>query len=175
MTDLIVLAMLLPGPRHGYQLKREAGIVLGQEALHNNLVYPLLRRFVTHRWVKRRTAPGERGQTKHLYSLTALGREQLISQLSMYSDQDARSAEGFRVRVSLFWLLKPDARHRVMDGREKFLRSRLARLAGVEAGFPLNRYANEVTAHMRAEAESELAWISNLRTLEKSRKDDAHD
>ena len=174
MTDLIILSMLLPGPKHGYQLKQEAGIVLGQ-ALHNNLVYPLLRRFMTRKWVKRRTAAGQRGQTKHLYSLTALGREQLIARLGTYTDQEARSAEGFRVRVGLFWVLQPDARHRILDGRETFLRARLARLGGVETGFPLNRHAREVIVHMRGETESELAWIANLRTLEKSRKDVAHD
>jgi DNA-binding PadR family transcriptional regulator len=171
MTDLIILGLLLPSPKHGYQLKREAGILLSQESLHNNLVYPLLRRFVTRRWVRRRTAPGQRGQTKHLYSLTALGREQLIDKLSTFTDQDARSAESFRFRVGMFWLLRPEARHRIMDARETFLRSRLAILTNVEASFQLNRYAGEVTERMRAEAKSELAWISHLRTLDDSRKD----
>jgi hypothetical protein len=45
MNDLIILATLLDGPKHGYQLKREAGFILGQGAMHNNLIYPMLRRF----------------------------------------------------------------------------------------------------------------------------------
>jgi DNA-binding PadR family transcriptional regulator len=64
MTDLILLALLLARPKHGYQLKREAGLLLGQEMLHNNLVYPLLRRFMKHRWVSRKTGPGQRGAGK---------------------------------------------------------------------------------------------------------------
>jgi DNA-binding PadR family transcriptional regulator len=36
--------MLLDGPKHGYQLKREAGFILGQGTTHNNLIYPLLPR-----------------------------------------------------------------------------------------------------------------------------------
>jgi DNA-binding PadR family transcriptional regulator len=167
--------MLLPGPRHGYQLKREAGIVLSQGRLHNNQVYPLLRRFVDRRWVRRRTVPGQRGQTKHQYSLTPLGRKQLIDRLSTFTDQDARSAESFRFRVGMFWLLQPEARRRIMDARDSVLRARLAILTNVEASFELNRYAGEVTDRMRAEAKSELAWISHLRTLDESRKDDAHD
>jgi DNA-binding PadR family transcriptional regulator len=173
MTDLIVLSMLLAEPKHGYQLKREAGIILGQEVLHNNLVYPLLRRFTSQKWVSRKTARGQRGQTRHLYSLTTLGRKQLLARLSAFGDQDARSAESFRFRVSMFWMLPTDARRRILDARETFLRRRLATLTNIEARFPLNRYAGEITARMRAEAESELAWIVHLRTL--ARKDDEHE
>lgn len=64
MTDIIVLATLLGGPKHGYQLKHEAGLILGQTNLHNNLVYPLLRRFTEEGWVTSKTVPGERGQRR---------------------------------------------------------------------------------------------------------------
>ena len=93
MTDLMILAMLLAGPKHGYQLKREAGIILGQDSLHNNLVYPLLRRFMDSKWVNCKTVPGQRGQTRNQYSLTALGRKELLSRLSSFAEQDARSPE----------------------------------------------------------------------------------
>src|SRR5499433_3136956 len=175
MNDLIILATLLPGPKHGYQLKREAGIILGQDALHNNLVYPLLRRFMNNKWVNRKTVPGERGQTRHQYSLTALGRRELLARLSSFTEQDARSADAFRLRVGLFWLLQPGVRERIMEAREKALRARMAHMANVQASFSLDRYAGEVTGHMRAEAESELDWIAHLRKLEKSRKDDSHE
>ena len=175
MTDLMILAMLLPGPKHGYQLKREAGIILGHDALHNNLVYPLLRRFMNNKWVSRKAAPGQRGQTRHQYSLTALGRKELLARLSSFTEQDARSADAFRLRVGLFWLLQPEVRGRIMEAREKALRARMAHMASVQASLSLDRYAGEVTAHMQAEAESELDWIARLRKLEKSRKDDSHE
>ena len=175
MTDLMILAMLLPGPKHGYQLKREAGIILGQDSLHNNLVYPLLRRFMDNKWVNCKTVPGQRGQTRNQYSLTALGRKELLSRLSSFAEQDARSAEAFRLRVGLFWLLPREVRGRIMDAREEALRGRVAALTNTRQNFSLNRYADEVTARMRAEAESEIDWIAHLRRLEKSRKDDSHE
>ena len=173
MTDLMILAMLLPGPKHGYQLKREAGIILGHDVLHNNLVYPLLRRFMNNKWVSRKAAPGQRGQTRHQYSLTALGRKELLARLSSFTEQDARSADAFRLRVGLFWLLQPEIRERIMEAREKALRARMAHMTNVRDNFSLDRYAGEVTTHMQAEAESELDWIAHLRRLEKSRKDDS--
>ena len=45
MNDLLLLSMMLESPKYGYQLKKEAGFIMGQ-ALHNNLVYPSLRRFL---------------------------------------------------------------------------------------------------------------------------------
>src|SRR5215510_8402723 len=165
MTDLIILATLLPGPKHGYQLKHEAGIILGQEALHNNLVYPLLRRFMNSKWVTRKTVPGERGQTRHQYALTALGRSVLLARLSEFTEQDSQSPASFRFRVSLFQLVGADVRSRILEARASFLRGRVAKLTAIQANFPLDRYAGEVVSLYRAETQSELKWIRRLERL----------
>ena len=167
MTDLIILATLLPCPRHGYHIKRQAGMILGQELLHNNLVYPLLRRFVANKWVTRKAVPGERGQTRQQYALTPLGRKELVNRLSQFTAQDARAREGFRLRVGLFQLLEQEIRMRILDEREQFLRSRLERLNGIVANFAMDRYAAEVTSRSCAEAEGELEWIRHLRRIAK--------
>jgi|SRR5262252_6110023 len=163
MNDLIILSTLLPGPKHGYQLKREAGIILGQGVLHNNLVYPLLRRFMNDKWVSRTTVPGERGQMRHLYAITALGRKELLARLSAFSEQDARSSDHFRFRVGMFQLLDAESRLRILEARERFLTLRLEKLTAVETKFPLDRYASEVTSQFRSETHSELDWIKRLR------------
>jgi DNA-binding PadR family transcriptional regulator len=46
------------------------GLISGKGEMHNNLVYPLLRRFVESGWVSKRKGPGERGQTRDIYALT---------------------------------------------------------------------------------------------------------
>jgi DNA-binding PadR family transcriptional regulator len=161
------LATLLPGPRHGYLLKRQAGMILGQEKLHNNLVYPLLRRFVAKKWVTRKEGPGERGQTRQLYSLTALGRKELESQLSTFSPQDACRSDAFRFRVGMFQILQPEARLRILDAREQFLRSRIEKLTVIKASFEMDRYAAEVTGRFLADSAAELDWIGHLRRISK--------
>ena len=169
MTDLIILSTLLPGPKHGYQLKREAGIILGHGPVHNNLVYPLLRRFMNQKWVSRRTVPGERGQTRHRYAITALGRKELVARISAFGEQDARSSDAFRFRVGMFQLLDRESRLRILDARERHLATRLEKLAAVETSFQLDRFAGEVTAQFRAETQSELDWIRRLRKAATSR------
>ena len=175
MTDLIILATLLPGPKHGYQLKHEAGIILGQDVLHNNLVYPLLRRFMNNKWVSRKTTPGERGQTRQRYTLTALGRKELLTRLSSFSEPEARSSDGFRLRVGLFQRLEPAVRSHILEARTAFLRSQFAKLTAVRTNFQLDRYAEEVTSQFLAEIQAELDWIERLRRYAKSRKDNSHD
>src|SRR5579863_277319 len=101
MNDLLLLSMMQEGPKYGYQLKREAGWIVGQ-ALHNNLVYPSLRRFLEKGWVSKKAVPGERGQTRQQYVLTAEGRRRLFESLSEFGDAEAASEEAFRVRVGLF-------------------------------------------------------------------------
>jgi DNA-binding PadR family transcriptional regulator len=165
MTDLIILATLLSGPRHGYYIKRQAGLILGQQLLHNNLVYPLLRRFMARKWVRRRTLPGERGQMRQQYTLTTLGRKELISRLGSFTEQDARAADAFRLRVGMFQLLKRNIREHILETRAQFLNTRLEKLATIRGTFKLDRYAAEVTSRLCGDCKSELEWIRHLRRV----------
>ena len=165
MTDLIILAMLLDGPRHGYRLKRDAGMVMGQEDLHNNLIYPLLRTFTTKGWVTKKTVPGERGQKRQQYAITTLGQRTLLERLRDFSEQDARSAEAFRARVGFFELLPAGDRERILALREEALRSRDTKLDRLRQAMNLETYGNEVVAFLRDQIAAELSWIRRLRRM----------
>jgi DNA-binding PadR family transcriptional regulator len=170
MNDLIILSILLSGPMHGYGLKRAAGLILGQESMHSNLVYPLLRRFVSEGWVKQRSAPGERGQTRKLYTLTDLGRHTLIERLGKYSEQEARSPEAFLVRVGLFGVLSREVRERILNTREHVLRARDERLAKLQRGMELGVYGGDIIRHLRQEIVAEVNWIRHLHRLQRTQK-----
>jgi DNA-binding PadR family transcriptional regulator len=167
MNDLILLALLAEGPQHGYALKKRAGIVLGQPDMHNNLVYPLLRRFVSQKWLTQRKTAGKRGQTRQVYSLTPLGRAALVDRLQQFDD--ASSAEAFRLRVGLFELLDPASREHILTARENYLKVRERRFALLQNEMDLGRYGSEVTKFLRQQIRSELSWISRLRRKNRSR------
>ena len=167
MTDLILLSTLLPGPKHGYQLKREASWILGQEMLHNNLVYPLLRRFTQAGWVTKKTVPGERGQTRHQYALTPLGKRTLLEKLAAYEDSEARSQEGFLTRVGLFQVLEPAARENILAKRTAHLEKTHQHLAAMKERFPLDRFASETVKFLHEQTQLELDWIQHLRRISK--------
>ncbi len=165
MNDLIVLALLFGGPKHGYQLKQEAGFVLGQGEMHNNLVYPLLRRFAADGWVTKKTVPGERGQTRQNYTLTASGKKELISRLSQYNQSDASDARAFLARVGMFALLPIEARTVILDLRESYLRGRAQRLDALTKKVELGAFGSEVVRHLVKQTRFDLAWIRRLRHL----------
>src|SRR6201996_2717368 len=102
MNDIIILSLLLEGPKHGYRLKQEAAMFTSQQQLHNNTVYPLLNRFLENGWITQREAEGERGQTRLLYELTDAGRKALVEKLNEFSEADAANEHAFRLRVGLF-------------------------------------------------------------------------
>ena len=165
MNDLLILALLLEGPKHGYALKKGAAQIFGTHDMHNNLVYPLLRRFVSQKWVTVKSAKGDRGQTRQVYSLTAHGREALISRLRDFSLTDAESLEQFSVRVGLFDILPPHDRLAILDRRQSYLEQRATRLSAFEQRNDMGTFPNQVVAFLGASAQSELAWIERLRKL----------
>lgn len=170
MNDLIILSILLASPRHGYGLKQRAGQILGQEAMHNNLVYPLLRRFVAEGWVTQKSVPGERGQTRKLYAITDKGRRFLINRLSEYGEKEANSPDAFLLRVGLFPALPPEARERILGIREDVLNARDKRLTDMQQTMDLGIYGADVVRHLRKGIRHELDWIRHLRQLQKKQK-----
>jgi DNA-binding PadR family transcriptional regulator len=168
MNDLIILATLLAGPKHGYQLKREAGFIFGDAALHNNFIYPLLRRFTAESWVTKKAVAGQRGQTRQQYALTPLGRNALIERLSNFGEQDSESFPKFITRVGMFEILGPEVRESILKQREIYLLRRQQQFATLQGNMELGRYGGDVVGFLRDQIESELSWIQRLRGLTKN-------
>jgi DNA-binding PadR family transcriptional regulator len=162
MTDLLVLAHLLPGPQHGYALKKQVGLIAGRGELHNNLIYPLLRRFEKNGWITRRTAPGQRGQTREVYALTKPGKVELLRRLGQFSPKDASSENAFRLRVGLFAVLPREVRRRILSERDAWLAERLARLTHLRKALDAGRWGGAVLEFLARQVRLERAWISRL-------------
>jgi len=168
MNDLLLLAALADGPKHGYRLKKEAGFIAGTKEMHNNIVYPLLQRFTTEKLIQSKVVPGKRGQTKREYSLTAKGRTYLIELLSNAGQRNAQSAEDFLLRVGLFGILDRADRLKILEERERSTAERTKRLEGIEREMPLDRYAKEVMGYLAAKTKLEREFVRRLAAREKN-------
>jgi DNA-binding PadR family transcriptional regulator len=162
MNDLLLLATLLAGPQHGYSLKKQVGLITGQPAMHNNLVYPLLHRFVKNAWVSKRRSAGQRGQTREVYALTAKGKQELIRRLGDYPKNEVASENGFRFRVGLFGILGAETRQRILGTRDQFLAGREQRLARISATVDAGLWGAEVVRFFRDQIRVERTWIASL-------------
>ena len=169
MNDLLLLAALLAGPQHGYALKKMVGLLTSRRDLHNNLVYPLLRRFVENGWVSKRQSAGQRGQTREVYALTAKGKQELMRRLSDHGEGEAASDNGFRLRVGLFGILAAETRQRILGSRDQFLASREQRLARISTEVEADTWSSEVMRFYREQIRAERAWIATL--ARKSRRE----
>jgi DNA-binding PadR family transcriptional regulator len=173
MNDLILLGALVEGPQHGYALKKLAGLLLGHDDMHNNLVYPLLRRFVENSWVVKRTTDGQRGQKRDLYALTAKGKLELLQRLSRFTEKEASSEDEFRVRVGLFSVLDRDTRERILDQRDRFLARRQARLETIHtdmAAMNADAWGYSVLRFYLSQVRAERKWIAALKREAAQRK-----
>jgi DNA-binding PadR family transcriptional regulator len=163
MNDLLLLATLLGGPQHGYALKKNVGLITGQREMHNNLVYPLLRRFGQNGWISKRTAAGQRGQTREVYALTSKGKQELLRRLGQFTNREAASESAFRLRVGLFGVLDSDTQKRIVAERDLWLAAREQRLERLAAAVNLGVWGNEVARFFREETRRERRWIASLK------------
>jgi len=168
MNDLLLLAMLLGGPAHGYELKKRAGWLTGQKNLHNNLVYPLLNKFRKAGWIHQKSSKGQRGQTREVYSLTAKGKAELLRRLHEFTEKDAASEGAFRLRVGMFFALNADTRRRILNARDAHLEQRERKYAHLASMMDLGKWGGETTAFLREQVRAERKWISRLKKLSDS-------
>jgi DNA-binding PadR family transcriptional regulator len=167
MNDLLLLASLLDGPKHGYALKKQAGAITGKREMHNNLVYPLLKRFVSEGWVNQHQADGQRGQTREIYSLTSKGKQILLQRLGEFTEKDAASTDEFCLRAGLFGILDGEKRREIVEARSKWLDRRAERLGTIARQMRLEGWAKETVRYLRNQVEGERKWLKRLSKLAK--------
>jgi DNA-binding PadR family transcriptional regulator len=166
--DIVILSHLQRGPVHGYELKRRVSATTAY-ALHNNTLYPALRRFEEAGAVTKSAEQQEGKPPRHVYELTALGRELLHDMLADLPAEQAGDEPEFLTRLGQFEQLTPDERRRVLHARAEALRVQARHfeaLAGQTAASPRNhRWGGLVVAELAARVERELAWIASLDAL----------
>jgi DNA-binding PadR family transcriptional regulator len=166
--DIVILSHLQRGPVHGYELKRKVGQTTAY-ALHNNTLYPALRRFEEAGAVTKTAEAQEGRPPRHVYELTEVGRELLHDMLADLPADQAADEPEFLTRLGQFEQLTPGERRRVLDARAEALRSQQAHmhdLAGRTAASPRNhRWGGLVVAELTDRIDRELSWIARLTEL----------
>jgi DNA-binding PadR family transcriptional regulator len=123
-SEILILAMLRQGPRHGYEIKKDIDRALGgMVVLNNKTLYLALKHFEEIGAVTRQVIPQEGKPNRHLYQLTEHGIELLQASLRDFPATLAANDAEFFTRVAFFdYLEAPE--------REAILASRLAYLEG---------------------------------------------
>jgi len=173
MNELVLLAALLRGPAYGYALKKTAGLIFGSKALHSNLVYPSLKKFVKSGWVERTTTTqGERGQDRKQYRITAAGTKYLLERLGGFDDLEAAEDGAFLFRVAFFDALPSAKRVAMIAARKSFLSSRATQLSTLSEATETKSFGAVALDRVRSMVSDELRWIRQLERKLETRKGD---
>jgi DNA-binding PadR family transcriptional regulator len=157
--EILILRRLRGGPAHGYELRKRVEETTGV-TLHNNSLYPALKRFEEAGAVTK-TAQSQPGRPPRLiYTLTDTGRELLHDLIAdLPPDQGADDGE-FVARLGQFSLITAPERAVVLATRKVAVSSRLVhyRTNG-------EYWGAVVTGELIRRDERELQWLAELEDL----------
>ena len=121
-SEILILAMLRQGPRHGYEIKKDIDRALGgMVTLNNKTLYLALKHFEELGAVTRQVIPQEGKPNRHLYQLTERGIELLQAYLRDFPASQASNDAEFFTRVAFFDSLEAHEREVILTTRLAYL------------------------------------------------------
>jgi DNA-binding PadR family transcriptional regulator len=160
--EILILRHLSRTPAHGYELRKRVEATAGV-TLHNNSLYPALKRFEEAGAVTKTAEAQEGRPARNVYELTDVGRDLLHDMRAELPPEQAADDYEFLTRIGQFALLAPDERMAVLDARDRALREQLAHLHVMRERAGGERWAALITAELLRRAESERVWLGSLR------------
>ncbi len=175
-SEILILAMLRQGKRHGYEIKKDIDRALGgMVALNNKTLYLALKRFEAMGAVTRQVVVQEGKPNRHLYELTEHGVEVLQALLRDFGPEQAGSDPEFFTRASFFDFLAVPERRAILLERLAYLQRgleylhSLQRIADQEDDCAkiIPSHAERVLAFHTRRIHEEYEWIATwLKELE---------
>ncbi len=164
--EILILRHLRGGPAHGYELRKRVEETTGF-VLHNNSLYPALRRFEEAGAVTKTAEPQPGRPSRLVYALTDTGRELLHDMIADFPADQAADDTEFAARLGQFSLISPTERTVVLAARTDALHKRLAHLRKMldRATEHEERWGALVTEEQIRKYERELAWLAELAGL----------
>ncbi|HEY1622519.1 MAG TPA: PadR family transcriptional regulator [Streptosporangiaceae bacterium] len=167
--EIVILRRLFGGPCHGYELRKRVEEITGV-TLHNNSLYPALKRFEEAGAVTKAAQEQQGRPARLVYTITDTGRELLHDMLAGLPPDQAADDSEFLVRLGQFSLISRSEQAVVLANRTAAVRDRLAHLRALRdtGGTRDERWGVLVTDELTRRDERELDWLAGLVTLAES-------
>jgi DNA-binding PadR family transcriptional regulator len=164
--EILILRRLRSGPAHGYELRKRVEQTTGV-VLHNNSLYPALKRFEEAGAVTKTAQPQAGRPPRLVYTLTEVGHELLHDLLADFPPDQAADETEFLARLGQFSLLDSAERAAVLAARTRAVQTQLAHLESMLdlATAHGERWGKLVTAELIRRLEHELTWLAELGEL----------
>jgi DNA-binding PadR family transcriptional regulator len=165
-VEILILRRLRGGPAHGYELRKRVEETTGF-VLHNNSLYPALKRFEEAGAVTKTTESQEGRPPRLVYTLTEVGRDLLHDMIADLPPEAAADDGEFMARLGQFSLIEPTEQAAVLAARTHAVRTRLAHFRKMWdlATAHEEHWGALVVAEQIRRDEQELDWLANLDDL----------
>jgi DNA-binding PadR family transcriptional regulator len=165
-VEILILRRLQSGPAHGYELRKRVEQTTGV-VLHNNSLYPALKRFEEAGAVTKTAEPQEGRPPRLVYTLTEVGHELLHDMLAELPPEQAADEAEFLARLGQFSLLSFAERSVVLAARTRAVGEQLAHYQTMQdlAIAHGERWGALVTSEMIRRHQQELTWLAELGQL----------
>ena len=166
--EILILRRLRSGPAHGYELRKRVEETTGF-VLHNNSLYPALRRFEEAGAVTEAAEPQAGRPPRLVYTLTEVGRELLHDMLAELPAEQAGDETEFLARLGQFSEINSAERAGILASRTRAVRDQLAHyqtMHQLATGHGIS-WGALVTAELIRRHEQELTWLAELGELAK--------
>jgi DNA-binding PadR family transcriptional regulator len=164
--EILILRRLRSGPAHGYELRKRVEQTTGV-VLHNNSLYPALKRFEEAGAVTKTAQPQEGRPPRLVYTLTEVGHDLLHDLLADFPPDQAADETEFLARLGQFSLLNSAERSVVLAARTRAVQTQLAHFEAMRtlATERSEHWGALVTAELIRRHEHELSWLAELTHL----------
>ncbi len=161
--EIVILRRLRSGPAHGYELRKRVEETTGF-VLHNNSLYPALRRFEEAGAVTKTAEPQPGRPPRLVYTLTGVGDELLHDMVADLPAEQAAEPAEFLARLGQFSFLNPAERAAVLASRTQAVHRQLAHYHAMRelALAHGERWGALATSELIRRHEQELTWLAEL-------------
>jgi len=164
-TEIIILATLMNRARHGYDIKKVAESIFGDNiTINNNTLYTNLHRFEEMDAVKSDIQHIAGKPDRHVYNITDKGKEIFREMILDFSPDIATNDEEFYARVAFFKMLEPEESLRLIKVRKSVLLERLDRYENIcqPSGHTAEKYKDRVLLFLTKQIRDEIEWVGSL-------------
>ncbi|MEK5417878.1 hypothetical protein BSK49_04565 [Paenibacillus odorifer] len=164
--EVLILAQLMKGAKHGYEIKKNIIFVMGNDKIvNNNSLYPKLKLFEKRKWVIKKTEIQERRPKRYVYSITTEGEERFNTCLTEFTLETIRIDNEWSIRLAYYELLDRETRRRLLDYRETYMNEKLdhlQQLSKVVGNSEDMDYSEELYFYTRSMVLREIELIKEL-------------
>ncbi|GGH23107.1 PadR family transcriptional regulator [Paenibacillus segetis] len=164
--EVLILAQLMQGPKHGYEIKKNIIFVMSNsKIINNNTLYPKLKQFEERGLVNSKLELQERRPNRYVYSITSLGQETFHRCLTDFTIETIKSDDEWSIRLAYYELLDNATRQKLLTFRKTYMEEKITHLEQLSSVVGNGRdqiYSQELYFYTHSLIEREIELIQEM-------------